>query len=151
MSQSATKETKGLNPQDQGSLAPIFYKCASKLKNLKTQDVIQRVKKNLVQARRKHFGEGYLKLQDPEPRMNPLRKLMKSWFRPQGSVNKAMLACLTDILEWQMQMEKKMDCLERTNREVSQKLLDTSRQSGVGELDTRNLSHFEKIIADRLK
>ncbi len=151
MPQFATKEKKGLNPQEQGSLAPIFYKCASKLKHLKTQEVILRAKKNLVQARRKHFGKGHLKLQDPEPRMSPMKRLMKSWFRPQGSVNKAILACLTDILEWQKQMEKKMDCLERTNREVSQKLSDTSRQNSVGEPVTRNLSHFEKIVLDRLK
>ncbi len=149
----ASIETNNTNAGDQpaASLARLFRKCSDKLMMLKTGKFIDRAKKNLVHARRKHFGKRNLKLNDPEPRMNPVKRLMKSWFRPQGAVNKGILACLTDILEWQKQMEKKMDCTERTNRDVSQKLSDISSKNPVIKRTTRDLSHFEKIIHDRLK
>jgi FkbM family methyltransferase len=79
---------------------------------------IQDARDALANARQKHFGKKTLKLDEPEPRPNPLKRFFRSWFRPQGSVNKAIFQCLTHMLGWQNQMDQGAREIERKLKAV---------------------------------
>ncbi|MFO1483975.1 MAG: FkbM family methyltransferase [Verrucomicrobiaceae bacterium] len=105
---------------------------------------LQAARDDLARARRKHFGKRNLKLDDPEPRPNLLKKMLKGLFRPQGSVNKSMLRCLTHMIEEQRVMEQRLETIEES-LPGSPDLSDTNAKAPHADLAPKEHIIFQRL------
>lgn len=79
----------------------------------KTQACHKEIREAATKAYASHFGKKRLQLKDPEPRLSFFKRLFRSLFRKQGSVNKAVIGSLRGQIAWNENMETRLGELER--------------------------------------
>lgn len=93
----------------------------------KTRIYYQGIFDGATAAYQKHFGKKRLKLNDPEPRYNFIKRTFRSLFRKQGSVNKGFIASFRNQIAWNKTVTSRLETMEAFCLELSQTLSAFSR------------------------